>query len=86
MLDLRAFIALQEKARRHLPPHASLRRATLAVSAGLVANRTMESQKQFFKSTGVMNQNYETVSAVLRGVVQESQAVSEETKNMCCNS
>ena len=56
MLDLRALIALQEKARRHLPPHASLRRAKLGVFARESAKSKLESKSNNSKSTDVKNQ------------------------------
>ena len=55
--------------------HGSLRRATLAVSAGLLANKAMESQKQIFKSTGVKTRNYEPVLALVRDYSMASRAV-----------
>ena len=55
--------------------HGSLRRATLAVFAGLLSNKAMESQKQIFKSAGVMNRNYGPLSALVRSYSMASRAV-----------
>ena len=48
-----AFVALQEKARRHLPPHASLRRAKLGVFARESAKGELESKSNNCKSTDI---------------------------------
>jgi hypothetical protein len=53
LLDFRAFRALQEKARRHLPPHASLRRVKLGVSARESAKGELESKCEKAKTTDV---------------------------------
>ncbi|WP_242836439.1 hypothetical protein [Ruminococcus sp. FC2018] len=52
---MKAFIALQEKARRHLPPHASLRRAKLGVFARKSAKEELESKSEKAKTIDVKN-------------------------------
>ena len=54
MLGFRAFRALQEKARRHLPPHASLRRAKLGEYSQEIELGTLESELKGVRNTGVI--------------------------------
>jgi len=49
---------LQEKARRHLPPHVSLRRAKLGVFARKSAKGELESKSEKEKTNDVKNQKY----------------------------
>ena len=86
MLDLRAFIALQVKASGSLPRKQSQRTAkpTAFYALSAVHQKGVVNPK-ILKIRGRKSKN-QPLSALLRGIVQEPLAVSEETKNMCCNS
>ena len=80
MLDLRALIALQVKASGSLPRKQSQRTAKPTAFYALSATHKKGVVKpRLLKIRGRITKKY-AVSALLRGVVQESRAVSEGTK------
>ena len=74
------FGSLQEKARRHLPPHASLRRAKLGVFAGESAKSKLESKSKICKSTGVKNRKISLFRRCCEGLCRSHEQFSAEQK------
>jgi hypothetical protein len=74
------FSTLQEKARRHLPPHASLRRAKLGVFARKSAKGELESKSKKCKSTGVKNQKNSFFRRWCEGLCRSHEQFQRELK------